>query len=221
VSSFTLFTPFRDRADAGKKLAARLASYKDKKNVIVLALPRGGVPVAHEIAAGLSAPLDLMLVRKLGAPDNEELAIGAIAMPDIVMLNENIVSSLSVPQEDIDCVIRDEMKEMQRRNHLYRADAPPPQLKDREVIIIDDGMATGADMRAAVAAVAAQKPARITVAVPVAPAEPLARLKGNDVEVVCLHTPPFFIAVAQAYEDFSPVSDEEVIALLKAQRSAA
>jgi len=126
----------------------------------VLALPRGGVPVAHEIAAGLSAPLDLMLVRKLGAPDNEELAIGAIAMPDIVMLNENIVSSLSVPQEDIDCVIRDEMKEMQRRNHLYRADAPPPQLKDREVIIIDDGMATGADMRAAVAAVAAPKPAR-------------------------------------------------------------
>lgn len=160
---------FDNRRDAGIRLAKILSPFKGQDNVIVLALPRGGVPVGYEIAQKLHAPLDLMLVRKLGVPGQEELAMGAVALPDIRVFNRNIVESYGLTKGDIDFAVEQEKKELMRRNKLYRQDRPQPNLKDKIVILVDDGIATGADMRAAIDAVRHQKPLRIVVAVPVAP----------------------------------------------------
>ena len=205
-------------AEAGKILAKKLSAYRSNDNVIVLALPRGGVPVAYEVAKALHAPFDLMLVRKLGVPGQEEVALGAIALPDICALNASIIKNSSVSQEDVDRVIEEETKELLRRNRIYRNDAPPPILKDKIVILIDDGMATGADMRAALMAARMQKPLQIVVAVPIAPKDTLLELQQSADDVVCLYTPLPFFAVGQAYEDFSQTSDDEVLALLKKEK---
>lgn len=209
---------FSDRREAGRLLAKELSAYREKDNVIVLALPRGGVPVALEVARTLRAPLDLMLVRKLGLTGQEEFAMGAIALPDICVLNDEVIKNAFVSQEDIDWVVEQESRELLRRNRLYRNDAPPPELKGRTVILVDDGMATGVDMRAAVCAAAAQQPLRIVVAVPIASKESLLALEQQADEVVCLHAPLMFFAVSQAYEDFEQMSDEEVLTLLYSDR---
>ncbi|MFA5041222.1 MAG: phosphoribosyltransferase [Bdellovibrionales bacterium] len=205
---------FRDRTEAGKLLAKKLTAYRKKDNVIVLALPRGGVPVAFWVAKALKAPLDLMMVRKLGLPGHEEVAMGAIALPDICSFNEEVIQNNMLTQEDITTVVEKETKELQRRNQIYRNNAPLPDIKDKTVILIDDGVATGADMRAAIQAVMFQKPQKIVVAIPTAPGETLMALKRMADDVICLSTPPLFFAVGQDYQDFSQTSDEEVIALL-------
>ncbi len=158
---------FRDRSDAGRQLAARLTRYADRTDVLVLALPRGGVPVAYEVAKELKAPLDVFLVRKLGVPGHEELAMGAIASGGVRVLNEDIVNYLRIPDEVIDAIAAVEQRELERRQRAYRDDRAPPNVKDRIVILIDDGLATGSTMRAAAASLRLQKPGRIVVAVPV------------------------------------------------------
>jgi len=206
---------FRDRTDAGQQLASRLTRYARRPDVVVLGLPRGGVPVAFEVARTLHAPLDVFLVRKLGLPGHEELAMGAIAPGGIRVLNDEVVRAFDIPAEIIDTVAREEQAELDRRLHAYRGDLPPLSVSGRTVIITDDGLATGSTMRAAVAALRRQHPARIIVAVPVGAwdtCEDLGRLAD---EVVCCRTPDPFRAVGLWYEDFSQTSDEEVRALLR------
>jgi predicted phosphoribosyltransferase len=207
---------FRDRRDAGRQLAAQLSAYRGNKDVLVLALPRGGVPVAYEVARALGAPLDLMLVRKLGAPGHEELALGAIAPPDICVFNADVLQSLTVAPEAIDKIVAAEKQELARRNEAYRGGKPPPQLAGCIAILVDDGVATGADMRAALDAAAVQHPLKTVVAVPVASAEACDMLQQKAQEVIRLRMPALFFAVGQAYDDFSATSDEEVLALLAA-----
>ena len=209
---------FYDRREAGRQLAAKLEIFAERDGVIVLALPRGGVPVAYEIAEFLHAPLDLMLVRKLGVPGHEELALGAIALPDICVFNHDVIRSAGVAEEDIDRVVAEESIELMRRNRLYRGGEPPPNLKDHIVILVDDGVATGATMHAAVIAVQQQQPFRIVVAVPVASQEAYEALTRQADEVICLHAPAFFLGVGRFYEDFGQTSDEEVLALLEKAR---
>ena len=206
---------FKDRRDAGKQLAQELSAYAGRSDVIVLALPRGGVPVAYEVARALNAPLDIFIVRKLGLPGHEELAIGAIASGGIRVLNHDIVQALKIPQTMIDTVTRQELKELERRERAYRGDRPPPEVRGRTVILIDDGLATGASMRAAVAALRAQNPARIVVAVPTAAPETCAAFESEVDEIVCAMTPEPFYGVGRWYEDFSQTTDEEVRALLE------
>src|SRR5712691_5510170 len=162
---------FRNRTDAGRQLAARLGRYEDRADVLVLALPRGGVPVAYEVAKELKAPLDVFLVRKLGVPGYEELAMGAIASGGVRVLNEDVIDYLRIPDEVIDAVAAREQRELERRERAYRDDRPPPDVKDRIVILIDDGLATGSTMRAAAASLRLLKPRRIVVAVPVSSPE--------------------------------------------------
>jgi predicted phosphoribosyltransferase len=207
--------PFRDRRDAGRKLAQKLPAYVGRSNVLILALPRGGVPVAYEVARALNAALDIFLVRKLGLPGREELAIGAIASGGIRILNQDIVRMLSVPDEVIHFVVRRELQELQRREELYRGNRPFPDVRDRTVILIDDGLATGASMRAAVAGLRAQHPARIVVAVPAAAAEVCEAFQSEVDEVVCASMPDPFYGVGRWYDDFSQVTDEEVRSLLQ------
>jgi putative phosphoribosyl transferase len=209
---------FHDRREAGKHLARTLSLWVERDDVIVLALPRGGVPVAFEVAKALNAPLDLMLVRKLGVPGHEELAMGALALPDICVLNHDVIQSALVPQEDIDRVIAEESEELSRRNRLYRNNEPPPNLKDKIVILVDDGVATGATMRAAVEAVAQQQPFRIVVAVPVASVQAIDMLKQHANDTVYLHAPSPFFGVGNFYDDFSQTTDEEVMTLLEQAR---
>lgn len=206
---------FRDRTDAGRQLAARLTRYADRTDVLVLALPRGGVPVAYEVAKALKAPLDVFLVRKLGVPGHEELAMGAIASGGVRVLNEDLVDYLRIPDEVIDAVAAVEQRELERRERAYRDDRPPPDVKDRIVILVDDGLATGSTMRAAAAALRLQKPRRIVVAVPVSSAETCEELRSEVDEIVCAVTPEHFQGVGLWYEDFSQTSDEEVRELLK------
>jgi len=206
---------FKDRRDAGKQLAQELSAYAGRSDVIVLALPRGGVPVAYEVARALNAPLDIFIVRKLGLPGHEELAIGAIASGGIRVLNHDIVQGLKIPQTMIDTVTRQELHELERRERAYRGDRPPPDIRGRTVILIDDGLATGASMRAAVAALRAQNPARIVVAVPTAAPETCAAFESEVDEVICAMTPEPFYGVGRWYEDFSQTTDEEVRALLE------
>jgi len=206
---------FKDRRDAGKQLAQELSAYAGRSDVIVLALPRGGVPVAYEVARALNAPLDIFIVRKLGLPGHEELAIGAIASGGIRVLNHDIVQALKIPQTMIDTVTRQELQELERRERAYRGDRPPPEVRGRTVILIDDGLATGASMRAAVAALRAQNPARIVVAVPTAAPETCAAFESEVDEIVCAMTPEPFYGVGRWYEDFSQTTDEEVRALLE------
>ena len=206
---------FRDRTDAGRQLAARLTRYADRSDVLVLALPRGGVPVAYEVAKELNAPLDVFLVRKLGVPGHEELAMGAIASGGVRVLNEDIVNYLRIPFEVIDYIAAVEQRELERRERAYRDDRPPPDVKDRVVILIDDGLATGSTMRAAAASLRLQKPRRIVVAVPVSSPETCDEFSSEVDEIVCAFTPEHFQGVGLWYEDFSQTSDEEVRELLK------
>ena len=201
---------FKDRRDAGRILARKLSAYAGQTDVIVLALPRGGVPVAYEVALALNAPLDIFLVRKLGLPGREELAIGAIASGGIRVLNEDIIRVLSVPDEVINMVARNELQELERREHHYRGNRPAPDVRDRKVILIDDGLATGASMRAAVVGVRAQHPARIVIAVPAAAPELCNAFQFEVDEMVCGMRPEPFYGLSRWYEDFSQTSDAEV-----------
>ncbi len=206
---------FQDRRDAGRQLAAELLQYADRPDVLVLALPRGGVPVAYEVARLLHAPLDVFLVRKLGLPGHEELAMGAIASGGVRVLNEDVVRTLHVPEADIDASAARELRELERRERVYRDDRPFPDLSGRTVILVDDGLATGSTMRAAVAALRRQGPAWIVVAVPVGAAETCSTFQGEADEVVCARTPEPFYAVGLWYGDFSQTTDEEVRYLLE------
>jgi putative phosphoribosyl transferase len=201
---------FRDRVEAGRALARQLMSYANRRDVLVLALPRGGIPVAYEVAVALGAPLDIFLVRKLGVPGHEELAMGAIASGGVRVLNDELVHSLHVPAQVIDRVARDEQQELTRREQLYRGDRQPPQLAGRTIVLIDDGLATGATMRAAAQAIRRQGPARLVVAVPVASGETCDEFRHEVDEVVCAVTPEPFYAVGLWYEDFSQTTDDEV-----------
>lgn len=206
---------FRDRTDAGRQLAAKLTLYAGRPDVRVLALPRGGVPVAFEVAKALRAPLDVFLVRKLGLPGHEELAMGAIASGGIRVLNEDVVRRFRVSVDVIDAVAAEEAVELERRERLYRGDRPPAEVRDRTVILIDDGLATGSTMRAAVVALRQLRPARIVVAVPVGAAETCAEFETEADDTVCAHTPEPFYGVGMWYDDFSQTTDEEVRELLE------
>ena len=206
---------FKDRTDAGRKLAARLKRYADRGDVLVLALPRGGVPVASEVAKELRAPLDIFLVRKLGVPGYEELAMGAIASGGVRVINKDVVRQLNIPAEVIDAVAVDEQRELERRERAYRDDRPQPNVKGRVAILIDDGLATGSTMRAAAAALRKQEPARIVVAVPVSSPETCDEFRSEVDEIVCAATPEPFRGVGLWYEDFSQTTDEEVRELLE------
>ena len=201
---------FQNRRDAGRILAQELLHYANRSDVIVLALPRGGVPVAYEVALALHAPLDVFIVRKLGVPGHEELAIGAIASGGIRVLNDDIVRMLNISEEVIDHVAQRELRELQRRERLYRGDNPAPEVRDQTVILIDDGLATGASMRAAIAGLRTQQPARIVVAVPTAAPETCEAFQTEVDEVVCAITPEPFLGVGRWYEDFSQTTDEGV-----------
>ncbi len=206
---------FSNRSEAGRKLALALAKYKDHAP-IVLALPRGGVPVAAEVASALSAPLDLILVRKIGVPSQPELAMGAVAdgPEPITVRNEDVIALTGVSQAEFAAVRNQELAEIQRRRARYLGDRPHPELAGRTVIIIDDGLATGATVRAALRAVRACGPKTLVLAVPVAPSDTLAELKNEADEVVCLEHHRVFGAIGFFYSDFRQISDEEVIATL-------
>ena len=206
--------PFRDRRNAGQQLAGRLGAYAGRSDVLVLGLPRGGVPVAYEVAAALGAALDVFLVRKLGVPGHEELAMGAIASGGVRVLNDDVVEPLQIPQAVIDAVAANEERELARRERLYRGDRSPPAAAGRTVILVDDGLATGSTMRAAAEALRRQGPSRIVVAVPVAAPVVCRALREVADETVCAVTPEPFYAVGLWYEDFAPTTDEEVRELL-------
>lgn len=210
---------FSDRAEAGRVLAERLRHYADRPGVIVLALPRGGVPVAYEVAKALHAPLDIFVVRKLGIPGHEELAMGAVATGGVRVLNDEVVKGLSIPGFMIDAVANWELQELARRERLYRGARPPPDVQGKTVILVDDGLATGSTMLAAVQALRKLGPARIVVAVPVASPDTCEVLKEHVDETVCATMPEPFYAVGLWYRDFSQTTDEEVRELL--ERSAA
>lgn len=205
---------FRNRREAGKRLAASLSRFAGRGDVLVLALPRGGVPVGFEIARALGAPLDVLVVRKLGAPGQEELAVGAIASGGIEVLDEDLARTLGLTRAQIREVEARETAELERREHAYRGDRPPAALKDRTVILVDDGVATGSTLLAAIGAVRQRGPAAIVVAVPVGPATTVARLREAADSVACLATPSPFGAVGEFYSDFGQTSDEEVRRLL-------
>src|SRR2546429_6165194 len=210
---------YRDRIDAGKQLAARLADYADRDDVLVLALPRGGVPVAYEVAKDLRAPLDIFLVRKLGVPGHEELAIGAIATGGVRVLNDDVVDYLKIPGEVIDAVAADELRGLERRERAYRGNRPEPDVRGKTIILVDDGLATGSTMRAAASALREQDPARIIVAVPVSAPQTCNEHRMGVDEIICASTPEPFLGVGQWYRDFSQTTDEEVRALLSKARS--
>jgi putative phosphoribosyl transferase len=207
-------TIFMNRSDAGKRLAEGLLQREDLENAVVLALPRGGVPVGFEVARALRAPLDAFVVRKLGVPGHEELAMGAIASGDVVVWNEDILGELHVSQDIIDRVVAREREELKRRESAYRGDRLPIVIEGRTVVLVDDGLATGASMRAAVSAVRSRQPSRIIVAVPAAPLDTCESFRSSVDEVICLMTPRPFSAVGLWYADFSQTTDREVRELL-------
>ena len=211
---------FQDRTDAGWQLAERLLNFAGRDDVIVLALPRGGVPVAFEVAQRLGVPLDVFVVRKLGVPGHEELAMGAIASGGVRVLNEDVLYVLPDAQSIVEMVTAIEREELKRRERNYRADRPAPELEGRTVILVDDGLATGATMRAAAAALRQQGAAKIVVAVPVGAPSTCQELRSAVDDVVCLQSPSSFIGVGQYYEDFSQTTDEEVRELLAQATSA-
>jgi putative phosphoribosyl transferase len=209
---------FRNRTDAGRQLAEKLAAYAGRPEILVLALPRGGVPVAYEVARALGAPLDVFVVRKLGVPGYEELAMGAVATGGVRVLNDEIVQGLGISEHEIDAAVAREMQELARREQLYRGDRPPPEVGGRTVILVDDGLATGATMRAAVEASRQQQPARTVVAVPTASPDTCEALKAEADDVICDMTPDPFFAVGHWYEDFTQTTDDEVRELLACRR---
>lgn len=209
---------FPNRSVAGRRLAERLRTYAGRKDVIVLALPRGGVPVGYEVARALGVELDVLIVRKLGVPQQPELAMGAIASGGGRYLNHEVLRLAHVSHDALQSVLDSETIELQRRERLYRGPRSPPQITGRVVIVVDDGMATGASMRAAVMALRSQRPSHIVVAVPVAPYDAGERLEGAADEFVCLLSPHEFYAVGQFYADFDQTSDAQVRALLKHSR---
>jgi putative phosphoribosyl transferase len=205
---------FRDRRDAGRQLAARLVHYRGASQLLVLALPRGGVPVAYEAALALEAPLDVFLVRKLGLPGREELAMGAIASGGVEVLNSDVVEAVGMSREVIDAVASRERRELQRQELRYRRGRPPLRVDDHTVILIDDGLATGSTMRAAAAALVRQRLRRLAIAVPVGAAQTCRELSELADEVICAAGPEDFMSVGSWYADFSPTSDDEVERLL-------
>jgi putative phosphoribosyl transferase len=205
---------FRNRTEAGQRLAAELSRYAGNQDVLVLGLPRGGVPVAFEVARALNAPLDVFLVRKLGVPGQEELAMGAIASGGVRILNRGVMRTLQIPDEIVEAVAAREEQELERRQRAYRNDRSAPKVEGRIVILVDDGMATGATMRAAAAALRQQDPARVVIAVPAAAPETCEALREEVDEIVCTFTPEPFYAVGLWYEDFPQTTDEEVRDLL-------
>ncbi len=205
---------FPTRTEAGRRLALLLREYASRKDVIVLGIPRGGVPVAFEVARMLKAPLDVLVLRKLGVPGHEELGFGAIASGGIRALNPEIVEALRISPWDIELVTDREAKELKRREQAYRGRRPALKVKGRTVILVDDGIATGSGMRAAVDALRQMKPAQIVIAVPVAPASTCDHLRGEVDDLICLATPDPFYGVGQFYRDFSQVPDQEVNELL-------
>ena len=206
---------FTDRVDAGRQLAAHLDDYRNRDDVLVLGLPRGGVPVAYEVARALGAPLDVFVVRKLGAPGREELAMGAIASGGARVLNRRVVEAYGVSEEAVERVADREAVELARREQAYRGQRPPPAIEGRTVILVDDGLATGASMRAAVAALREHGAERVVAAVPVSAAETCAEFEDRVDEMVCARTPEPFFAVGMWYEDFAATTDDEVRRLLK------
>ena len=207
-------TPFRDRIDAGKQLGARLKTYAGRHGVVVLGLPRGGVPVAVEVAKVLGVPADVFLVRKLGVPGQEELAMGAIAEGGFLVLNRDLIRSLSISDAAVDQATAREQIELERRARTFRGARQLPLLTGQTVIVIDDGLATGASMEAAIHAIRAQHPARVVVAVPVGARETCDRLSHVADEVVTVERPETFYAVGAWYDDFSQMTDDEVVAHL-------
>ena len=206
---------FSDRRDAGRKLAQKLSAYANRSDVVVLALPRGGVPVAYEVALALNAPLDIFTVRKLGLPGHEELAMGAIATGGARVINQDVVRSFNVPRGVIEAVAKQELNELERRERVFRGNRIMPEIHGKTAILIDDGLATGASMQAAILGLRAKNPARIVVAVPTAPLETCEAFKKLVDEMICATSPEPFYGVGQWYEDFSQVTDEQVQTLLK------
>lgn len=206
---------YRDRYDAGRQLAVLLGAYAGRGDVLVLALPRGGVPVAFEVARALAAPLDVFLVRKLGLPGQEELAMGAIASGGVVVYNEDVIEHVDVPDRVLAAVTARERHELERRERAYRDDRPPPDVAGKTVILVDDGLATGTTMRAAIQALRRLGPARVVVAVPTGAPDTCAALRPSVDALICAITPDPFSAVGRWYEDFSQTTDAEVKALLE------
>jgi len=207
---------FRDRSDAGRRLATALSSYKDR-HPVVLALPRGGVPVAAEVAAALDAPLDLILVRKIGVPAQPELAMGAVVdgTAPIVVRNEEVIELSGTTSDEFDAACARELAEIERRRQLYIGDRARAEIAGQVVIVIDDGIATGATTRAALQAIRNRKPKELVLAVPVAPPDTITRLRGEVDALICLETPELFGAIGYFYRDFRQVSDQEVVAILE------
>lgn len=206
---------FLNRVDAGRKLAKKLKSYANREGALVLGIPRGGVPVAFQVAVELGVPLDVFVVRKLGVPWHEELAFGAIASGGIRVLDKEIVESMKIPELEIELIAAKESQELNRRERVYRSGRPPLNLNGKTVILVDDGIATGASTLAAITALRELKPARIVLAAPVAPPSTFRRLRREVDDLICLDTPEPFYAIGEFYEDFSQVSDEEVTNLLQ------
>ncbi len=209
---------FRDRTEAGQTLAAMLTAYANRSDVLVLALPRGGVAVGYEVARALHVPLDVLVVRKLGVPGEEELAIGAIATGNIRILNDDVVRSLNISDDVIDRVAAREQKELERRERLYRNNRPAYDVRGRTVLLVDDGIATGATMFAAIKVLKQQQLAHIIVAVPVAPPSTCRELVEEGIEVVCVMQPESFYGVGFWYEQFPQLSDDEIVGLLEQAR---
>jgi len=206
---------FRSRQEAGRELALRLHKYAGRDDVIVLGVPRGGIPVAFEVATALRVPLDIFVLRKLGVPGHEELAFGAIGSGGIRVLNRDVIANLGVSEAEIASVTKSEQAELERREHHYRGERPPLNVAEKTVILIDDGIATGASLRAAIHAIRKMRPAAIVVATPVAPRLTCSLLRQDVDELVCVEVPEPFYGVGQFYQDFSQVSDEEVVQFLQ------
>ncbi|MFI5059414.1 MAG: phosphoribosyltransferase [Candidatus Acidiferrales bacterium] len=206
---------FKNRQEAGQRLASRLVKYANREDVIVLGVPRGGVPIAFEVATSLNLPLDIFVLRKLGVPGHEELAFGAIGSGGVRVLNANVVEQMGISDLDIAVVTRAEKEELERRERLYRGSRPPLDVHGRTVILVDDGIATGSSLRAAIRALREMKPAAIVIATPVAPERTCNRLRHEVEELVCVEMPEPFYGVGQFYHDFAQVSDEEVNELLE------